>query len=218
MNVSSWSDARAKHILRRSDSREDLDLLNRIQITDYQWIDQMEDHGRVHKKVIAQEVEQVLPDAVSRMRKPIPNVYAKAVKLDYDPAAKALTVYLDKAHDFAAGDKIRMFTDKGDLDAAEVLFVSSPEIFVVFCEKEPSNAFVYGKWVDDYRKVDYDAIAMLNVSATQELVKENEILQKRIAELEALLEEKTTAMQTEFEQRLQRLEAALQLPNNATGK
>jgi hypothetical protein len=28
---------------------------------------------------------------------------------------------------------------------------------------------VYGKWVKDYRSVDYDAIAMLNVSATQEL-------------------------------------------------
>ncbi|MBK8492713.1 MAG: tail fiber domain-containing protein [Saprospirales bacterium] len=178
MNVSSWSDARAKHVLRRSDSREDLDLLNRIQITDYQWIDQVEDQGRMHKKVIAQEVEQVLPDAVSRMRKPIPNVYANAVKVDYNPAAKTLTVYLDKAHDFTVGDKVRVFTDQGDLDEAEVLSVSSPTIFVVSCDMEPSSAFVYGKWVDDYRKVDYDAIAMLNVSATQELAKKTEDLQQ----------------------------------------
>ena len=34
------------------------------------------------KQVIAQELEHVLPDAVSRMRKPIPHVYAKALKLD----------------------------------------------------------------------------------------------------------------------------------------
>ena len=209
-----WSDARAKRILRRSDSREDLDLLKRIQITDYQWIDQVEDHGRVNKKIIAQEVEQVLPDAVSRMRKAIPNVYAKAVKVDYDPATRALTVYLDKAHDFSAGDKVRMFTDQGDLDAAEVLSVPSPDIFTVSCEKAPASAFVYGKWVDDYRMVDYDAIAMLNVSATQELAKEVEVLRKRNAELEALLAEKTAA----FEQRFQKLEASLQQLNYAADK
>ncbi len=209
-----WSDARAKRILRRSDSREDLDLLKRIQITDYQWIDQLEDHGRVNKKIIAQEVEQVLPDAVSRMRKAIPNVYAKAVKVDYNSADKVLTVYLDKAHDFSTGDKVRMFTDQGDLDAAEVLSVASPDIFTVSCEKAATSAFVYGKWVDDYRMVDYDAIAMLNVSATQELAKEVGALQQRIAELQA----ENTALKSAFEQRLQKLEASLQQPNNAAGK
>jgi chaperonin cofactor prefoldin len=39
--------------------------------------------------------------------------------------------------------------------------------------------------VSDFRIVDYDAIAMLNVSATQELARENEALKKRVAELEA---------------------------------
>ena len=217
MYVSSWSDARAKHILRRSDSREDLDLLKQIKITDYQWVDRVEDHGRVHKKVIAQEVEQVLPDAVSRMRKPIPNVYANAVKLDYDPATKVLTVYLDKAHDFSTGDKAKLFTDRGDLEETEVLSVPSPQSFTVSCETEPSRAFVYGKWVDDYRKVDYDAIAMLNVSATQELAKEIAALQKRNAELEALLDAKTSAMQTAFEQRFQQMEASLRQLTNAAG-
>lgn len=37
-------------------------------------------------------------------------------------------------------------------------------------EKE-GNVFVYGKQVDDFHTVDYEAIAMLNVSATQELLK-----------------------------------------------
>lgn len=217
MNVTSWSDARAKRILRRSNSQEDLDLLKRIKITDYQWIDQVEDQGRVHKKVIAQEVEEVLPDAVSRMRKPIPNVYANAVKLEYDSAGKTLTVCLDKAHHFSAGDKVRVFTDKGDLDEVEVLVVPTPGSFTISCETEPSRAFVYGKWVDDYRKVDYDAIAMLNVSATQELAEEVEALKKRNAELEALLDEKTATMQAAFEQRFQQLEAALQQLNNAAG-
>ena len=37
---------------------------------------------------------------------------------------------------------------------------------------EGDKVFVYGREVDDFRTVDYDAIAMLNVSATQQIKKE----------------------------------------------
>ena len=74
------------------------------------------------------------------------------------------------------------------------------------------QVFVYGRQVDDFRTVDYDAIAMLNVSATQQikkdsdsaedaLRKENEELRERIAVLEA-------ANKTR-EDRLAAIEAAL---------
>jgi hypothetical protein len=46
------------------------------------------------------------------------------------------------------------------------------------------KVFVYGREVEDFRSVDYEAITMLNVSATQELSRENEALKKRVAELE----------------------------------
>ena len=49
------------------------------------------------------------------------------------------------------------------------------------------KAFVYGREVDDLRSVDYDAIAMLNVSATQELAKKLEVKDAVIAALEARL-------------------------------
>jgi cell division protein FtsB len=61
---------------------------------------------------------------------------------------------------------------------------------------------VYGKLVNDLLNVDYDAISMLNVSATQELYKQMKKLQKenaacqaRISDLEAKLNAliKTTA-------------------------
>jgi ribosome-binding protein aMBF1 (putative translation factor) len=46
---------------------------------------------------------------------------------------------------------------------------------------------VYGREVDDLRSVDYDAIAMLNVSATQELAKKLEEKDAVISALEARL-------------------------------
>ena len=46
--------------------------------------------------------------------------------------------------------------------------------------------FVYGREVKDFRNVDYEAIAMLNVSATQEL---NRRLEKQTADFVAQAEE-----------------------------
>ena len=49
------------------------------------------------------------------------------------------------------------------------------------------RVFVYGKEVNDFRVVDYDAISMLNVSATQELAKRSEAQAKEIEQLKKLL-------------------------------
>ncbi len=52
----------------------------------------------------------------------------------------------------------------------------------------PFQVFVYGREVRRFRYVDYEAIAMLNVSATQELAKRLEKLEARerqLADLEA---------------------------------
>jgi cell shape-determining protein MreC len=47
------------------------------------------------------------------------------------------------------------------------------------------KVFVYGKQCLDLKSVDYDAIAMLNVSATQELAKKVAVLETENAELKA---------------------------------
>ena len=52
--------------------------------------------------------------------------------------------------------------------------------------------FVYGKQVDDLLKVDYDAIAMLNVSATQQIHAEMKALQ---AEVNALRDDNASLRQ-----------------------
>jgi hypothetical protein len=68
----------------------------------------------------------------------------------------------------------------------EVLEVRVGAFRTAFISKD-ADVFVYGREVDDLRSVDYDAIAMLNVSATQELAKELEDKDAVIAALEARL-------------------------------
>ncbi len=65
--------------------------------------------------------------------------------------------------------------------------------------------FVYGREVNDFRTVDYDAIAMLNVSATQEL---HRLVQSQAAEIAALKQQ--TARIAELEQKMAQILAAAQ--------
>ena len=51
------------------------------------------------------------------------------------------------------------------------------------------QVFVYGREVKDFRTVDYDAISMLNVSATQELARKLETVQAENAALRRELAE-----------------------------
>ena len=78
--------------------------------------------------------------------------------------------------------------------------------------KKEGKVFVYGKEVNDFHVVDYDAVAMLNVSATQELHKIITSQQKIIQNLKNQLSsqgarlEETKINQSDFEARLKSLE------------
>ncbi len=184
--VVSASDRRAKHIFNQSDGQADLKTLRQLKITNYEWIDQALDNHRPQKKLIAQELEEVYPQAVTIAPIPmaIPNVYQPAAAFAYDATAQKLTVTTSKPHDFKAGDKIDLYTDRTDLKDIAVEAILSDRQFTVACAQEPAKLFVYGKYVTDYHGVDYDAVAMLNVSATQELAKQVETLQTANAALQ----------------------------------
>src|SRR5262249_13572160 len=151
-----FSDARAKKVLGRSSGEQDLRTLDQLQVTDFAWIDQVNGPKGTQKKVIAQQVEKVLPNAVSRVSRPIPNIYENAAAVQFDSAHHELTLTTRKPHGLVRGDHVDVFTDSGDLTKVEVLAVPAPDSFVLADEKEARKAFVYGKWVDDFRVVDYD--------------------------------------------------------------
>ncbi len=165
--VASWSDKRIKTNLQKSNGAKDLALLNKIEITEYDHIDKINKDSRRQKRVIAQQVKEVLPHATQMSKMVIPNVYEWAKHIEYKDGI--LTVQTAKAHEFAVGDEIDLKTTKQDLNNVIVLKVIDGHTFTVKAEEKPGNVFVYGKYVNDFLSVDYDDIAMLNVSATQEM-------------------------------------------------
>lgn len=200
------SDQRMKTNLQQSNAKSDLALLNQIEITEYDHIDNIKKEKRRQKKVIAQQVEEVLPNAISKTRSVIPNVYEVANSFEFNEGE--LKINTNKAHEFEVGDKIDLKTLNQELSEVEVVGVIDAHTFTVLIEEKPENVFVYGKYVDDFRSVDYDAIAMLNVSASQEMYRMIMDLQ---AANDRLTEENKTlkSSSASIEDRLSMLEAMM---------
>lgn len=194
------SDQRIKNIQGISNSEEDLSTLTNIEITNYTLKDSISNGNQSTKKVIAQQVKTVYPQAVSaHTTEVIPNIYQTA-RMD----AKG---WVNLSTDLQIGDKVQIiFKNKKEL--LEVLDIKDNAFQVKFSNVHhpPSTIFVYGRQVDDFHTVDYEAISMLNVSATQQLAKEieqlkieNEQLKKEVAkinQLEIMLQKLQTKINT----------------------
>jgi hypothetical protein len=189
-----FSDERIKNIRGRSDGARDLETLLGIEITDYDYIDVIGKRGGPHKKVIGQQVERVFPQAVSRLTDVVPDIYQPASFKDG---------WVELATDLKKGERVRLISERAE-GVYEVLEVAQDKFRADF-KPEGDRVFVFGREVNDYRTVDYDAISMLNVSATQQLKKEKDeevkSLRAELAELKATNEA--------LEKRLRLLESKL---------
>lgn len=169
------SDERIKNIRGLSDTGSDLKTLRGIQVTDYDYKDTITKGAVPQKKVIAQQVEKVFPLAVSRQTDVVPDIFKKAPVKDG---------WISLKTDLKKGQRVRLTDDK-TMAVHEVLEVKEDKFRTAF-KPEGDEVFVYGREVNDFRTVDYDAIAMLNVSATQELARR---LEAKDAEVLALQKE-----------------------------
>ena len=177
------SDLRIKKVKGISDGNADLNTLSKIQITDYRYIDSISAGTTPQKKVIAQQVESVYPQAVRLRFDYIPDMYCVAQKAEFDANSKTLKIHVDKDHTLKKGDKVQWIDENGERHYSDVTAASDTRSFAVAADKQPGKVFVFGKGVSDFRSVDYDAISMLNVSATQELARQLKEAQTQIEKL-----------------------------------
>ncbi len=169
------SDARLKDVHGLSNPTEDLNTLMSIQITDYKMRDQVKNSSGAQKKVIGQQLAKVFPQAVSKnLTETVPDIYQRAEVVDG-------WIVLDT--DLQSGERIRIITEEND-EIYDVLKTESTR-FKVALPDTADKVFVYGREVNDFHSVDYEAISMLNVSATQEQQRLIEKLDRSIEQIKA---------------------------------
>ena len=102
----------------------------------------------------------------------------KGVVPDVYKLTKANNGVVELKNTFEAGDRVQLIFDE-KVQVVDVL--SATESKFITSLSYTGDVFVYGREVDDFRTVDYEAVSMLNVSATQELYKKIQLLEKQLA-------------------------------------
>ena len=195
------SDERTKNIKGLSNGAEDLQTLLGIEITDYTYRDSIVRGNQTLKKVIAQQVEKVFPQAINKSTDVVPDIYQKGTVKDG---------WVQLATNLKVGERVKLISEKAS-GIYEVLEVKAGSFRTDFVA-DGDRVFVFGREVDDYRSVDYEAIAMLNVSATQQLKQDlDTVATESNDEFSKLRSEIDAKSQTikQLESRLEKLEARL---------
>jgi hypothetical protein len=154
-----YSDARIKRVTGLSNTADDLNTLSKIKITNYCFVDTLQKGNKEVKKVIAQQVEEVYPTAVSRITDVVPDIYQLA-----DMQGNHIVL----CNNLKAGERVKLIL--ADKTAVAEVLSADKDGFTVNLNGE-GKVFVFGREVTDFRTVDYEALSTLNISATQELLK-----------------------------------------------
>jgi hypothetical protein len=184
--ISIISDSRIKSLVGRSTGSADLSILQKIEVTDYTFKDTISYGARSQKKVIAQQLETVFPQAVSQSTEVVPDIFKNAEVADG---------WLKLETNLEVGDRVRLI-DEHKREVHAVIEVQADRFRTAF-KPSGDKVFVYGREVKDFRSVDYEAIAMLNVSATQEIKREKDAEVKALREQNAALGAEVAALRSQ---------------------
>jgi len=124
-----YSDARIKNISGISNTTKDLETLNALQVTDYTMKDVVKYGNKPFKKVIAQDVEKVYPQVISRHTDFIPNVYQSTAAVE--KAANGWLLSFSNAHNISNdAKKLRvLLSDTEGMQEVNIVSIpSAPQV------------------------------------------------------------------------------------------
>jgi hypothetical protein len=175
------SDSRIKTNIQDINNEIALHQLRQFKPKTYEYIDKVQKGNNTVNGFIAQEVAKVLPYAVSKQKEIIPSIYAIASIIDGD------VLTLEKTHDLAVGDKVKLIKQEGGELITTVKEIISSTSFTIEDTLEAKRVFVYGKEVPDFQTLDKDAIFTIGIAAVQELDRKVVALEERISILEKMI-------------------------------
>jgi len=173
--VTTSSDIRIKKNIKNIDDKESLNLILAIEPKTYDYIDSISNTSSNIYGFIAQQIKDVIPNAVVMQKNIIPNIYSKT-------NCEGNNIYLSSNIDLSeiiltSNTSIKLIDESGKEYNDKIIYSSNNHI-VVEKEINTSNVFVYGTEVEDFHTIDKSYIYTLNVCATQILSRKIDILER----------------------------------------
>ena len=191
------SDRRIKKDFLEIDDTIALGKLRQLKPTSYRYKDKWRRTTDRVLGFIAQEVAEVLPDAVSITNAVIPNIQIEASVKKIDE--KKFEFTLKEPYVVTVGSKLELKGPKIGHKEVEVISVTDDTTFTGTAddfdiEKVGDRVIVYGEYVDDFHNLDKNAIFTVATAALQEVDRQLQAekekvksLEERLAALEAIV-------------------------------
>jgi hypothetical protein len=165
----SWIAARSDMRIKKNieDINDDLALqqILSIQPKTYNYIDIVNKGDKKVYGFIAQQIKEVIPEAVSIEHEVIPNIYKEGLCLN-----NVITMDDDISSIIKINDTIDIIDYNNKRDSYKVLSVENNK-FTIDKNIDTEKVFIYGTKIDDFHTISKEYIFTLNVCATQELYK-----------------------------------------------
>ena len=178
-----YSDNRIKTNIVDVEDNQALQMVRNIPCRYYEYKDKLSRGTDKTIGFIAQEVKEVLPMAIKFLTAIIPNEMRKLENISWQEDSSNCKLTSDLQD--VSGVKYRFYVsnDPSGNDETMKEVVGNEDNTFTF-DKSWNNVFCYGKEVDDFHTLDKNKIFALAFSATQELDKNQIILQQKVAALE----------------------------------
>jgi hypothetical protein len=154
---------------------DSIDIINKLNIVSYGYIDNMKEpvkHG-----LIAQQVQAIYPEAISKNKNYIPSVNSLAIT--YEDASENVIITSAVNHGLCINDKIKLYINHDDKeDTPDTTYepivleiVSDTQFKVKKWDNFELNKtmLIYGKQIDDFLSIDKQQIGILAAGACQTL-------------------------------------------------
>ncbi len=181
--VTSWiassSDSRIKKNINDINDNSALLKILAIEPKTYNYIDNIEKGSNNVYGFIAQQIKEVIPEAINLQKSLIPNIFST-----YDCSSNIINI-TSNIENLKVNDTISIIQENSERKNYTINEIIPETNQIKINENlEGSNCFVYGTEVDDFHSLNKDYIFTLNVCATQELHK---IIQQQQQQIDALI-------------------------------
>jgi hypothetical protein len=173
------SDARIKKDIVDIDDGDALAKIMAIQPKIYDYVDNNRHRNKTDVYgFIAQQIAEVIPNAISLQTEAIPNIYT------FGTIYSKVLMINDEIADVKEGSKIAVLFNNSKY-IIEIQDIYTPSVYAV---DNPYNlagtVFIYGTVVEDFYTLDKNYIYALNVCATQDLHRRQLGMQSKLAEIQ----------------------------------